>query len=109
MTGSARGIDRERKLRVVLASYGYWTMRAAGSLGVCDIIAMRAGEPPMFLEVKSTAGGPYERFGPVKRKALADAAQQAGAVPWLVWWPKGSKPVWIAADAWPRQLGKVAA
>jgi Holliday junction resolvase len=99
--GSARGIDRERKLRAQLDRDGWVTMRAAGSLGVCDIIAMKAGQTPRFIEVKSTSGGPYERFGPVKRHALVVAAQQAGADPWLVWWPKNGAPQWIATTVWP--------
>lgn len=101
MTGSRRGIDRERKLRDLLELDGYWTIRAAGSLGDVDVVAMRAGAAPLFIEVKSTSGGPYERFGPAKREALRLAATCAGAEAWLVWWPPRSTPQWIPATAWP--------
>jgi Holliday junction resolvase len=101
VSASQRGINRERKLRVLLELEGWWTIRAAGSLGDVDVVAMRAGDAPLFIEVKSTSGGPYERFGPVKRDALAAAATRAGAVAWLVWWPPYRDPRWIAESEWP--------
>lgn len=99
--GSRRGLDRERRLRVLLQADGYWTMRAAGSLGEVDVIAMKAGSPTLFIEAKSTSGGPYERFGPAKREALTVAAARAGAEAWLVWWPPRTAPQWIPAEQWP--------
>lgn len=102
MTASQRGIDRERKLRGMLELDGYWTIRAAGSLGAVDVVAIRAGEAPLFIEVKSTSGGPFERFGPACRTALSTAAARAGATAWLVWWPPRRSPLWIAEDRWPR-------
>lgn len=98
---SGRGHQRERDLRRQLDAEGWWTTRAAGSLGDADIVALKAGQPPRLVEVKSTAGGPYERFGPADRDQLLAAAEQAGADAWLVWWPPRRKPVWIHPDAWP--------
>lgn len=106
MTASQRGIERERKLRVLLGRQGWWTIRAAGSHGNVDVVAMKAGENPMFIEVKSTSGGPWERFGPLSRLQLIDAAVQAGAEAWLVWWPPYAPPKWIPADAWPGRLAE---
>lgn len=101
MTASQRGIDRERKLRALLELDGYWTMRAAGSLGAVDVIAMKPDHATLFCEVKSTNGGPFEHFGPVKRAALSAAAARAGADAWLVWWPPRRSPAWISEQEWP--------
>jgi hypothetical protein len=55
-----------------------------------------------LIQVKSTAGGPYERFGPSDRAALALEAHQAGAAAVLAWWPPRRKvPQWIDAPDWP--------
>jgi Holliday junction resolvase len=102
MTGAQRGIQRERQLRLALERDGWWTMRAAGSLGCCDIVALKTGVVPQFIEVKSTAGGPYERFGPAKRQALLDAAEGAGARAVLVWWPANDGAHWIHPESWPK-------
>jgi Holliday junction resolvase len=103
---SSRGHDRERDVRRLLESDDWWVSRAAGSLGDADLIAMKAGQRPRLVEVKSTAGGPYEHFGPKDREALLFAADLAGADPWLVWWPpaRGRKtlPRWIHPSEWPR-------
>lgn len=101
MSGGRRGLDRERRLRELLERDGWWTMRAAGSLGVVDVLAMRAGSTPLFIEVKSTSGGPFERFGPSQRAALSTAAALAGATAWLVWWPPRRSPLWVPERDWP--------
>jgi Holliday junction resolvase len=108
---SSHGIARERQVRVLLNEMGYWTSRAAGSLGDADIIALRALEAPepaaypgteaLLVEVKSTAQGPYEHFGPAERAQLVAAARKAGAAAVLCWWPKRRQPVWIPEASWP--------
>lgn len=55
----------------------------------------------MMLEIKSNSGSPFAGFGPAKRKALLEAAQQGGAVPFLINWPKHGQPTWYASDEWP--------
>lgn len=97
----SRGIDRERKLRALLEADGWWTCRAGAGGGEVDVIAMKQGELPRFIEVKSTAGGPYERFGPEARARLISSAVKAGAIPWLVWWPVRRQPLWIPVGSWP--------
>jgi len=70
--------------------------------GCADVVWLRAGVRPRLIQVKSTSGGPYERFGPVDRAALLREARAAGADAWLAWWPpKLTLPRWIASDAWP--------
>ena len=96
-----RGIQRERALAAQLGEEGWWVMRAAGSKGVADLVCLHRGRKPMMLEIKSTKAGPWAGFGPQKRRELRDAAEQAGAIPFLVWHPKNGKEVWFGLDQWP--------
>lgn len=66
-----------------------------------DVLALRAGAAPKLIQVKSTAGGPFERFGPVDRAALLAEANQAGAHALLAWWPPGGKLRLIGPSEWP--------
>lgn len=98
---SRRGIQRERQVRDHLRLEGWLVVRAAGSIGCADLIAIRSGQRPRLIEVKSTAGGPYEKFGPKERAELLDAAAEADAVPLLCWWPLRKKLRFIPASEWP--------
>lgn len=121
----SRGHDRERLVRLLLEAGGgprpgpWWCARAAGSLGDADIVAARpqpwSGSLPsdgrsadlLLVEVKSTAAGPYEHFGPADRAELRAAAALAGAQAWLCWIPKARPGVagvhgcWLPAREWP--------
>lgn len=99
--GGARGIDRERKVRDYLTERDWIAFRAPASLGVADVIALKAGRRPLLIEVKSTAGGPYERFGPKDRADLQFAAEMAGADAELAWWPPRGTLRFIPAAEWP--------
>jgi Holliday junction resolvase len=103
MTNSAsrRGIDRERKVRDKLASEDWLAFRAPASLGCADVIALRDGSRPRLIEVKSTAQGPYEHFGPTSRARLSAAARLAGAEALLAWWPPRGQLRFIAEAEWP--------
>lgn len=79
----------------------WFVARAAGSLGDADLVALKDGKVPRLIEVKSTAQGPYEHFGPKDRADLRFAAEIAGAVAELCWWPPRGKPRWIPATEWP--------
>lgn len=123
----SRGINRERQVRKILEADGWWTCRAAGSFGDADVVAVRhhgdlmvgqyqkIDETPgipeacevLFVEVKSTAGGPFEHFRPKDRAELLEAARQCGATPLLCWWPPRKQPEWFGAKDWP--AAKVAA
>lgn len=98
----SRGHDRERKVRRILQEDDWWTTRAAGSLGDADIVALKAGRTPRLIEVKSSAQGPYEHFGPKDRADLLFAAQVAGAVAELAWWPPRGQLRFIPSEEWPR-------
>jgi Holliday junction resolvase len=97
----SRGIRRERQTRDLLREQGWWVARAAGSLGDADLIALKHHQTPRLIEVKSTAGGPYERFGPDARGRLIGAARLAGAQAWLAWWPANKPLHWIPEGDWP--------
>ncbi len=90
-------------MRDVLLSQDYWVARAAGSLGDADLVALKDGERPKLIEVKSTAAGPFHSFGPKDRADLRFAAKVAGASCVLAWWPPRGKLTWIEESAWPKE------
>ena len=98
---SQRGHQRERAVRDLLRSQDWLAFRAPASLGVADVVALRAGSTPMLVEVKSTAQGPYEHFGPADRYRLSQAAKLSGAIATLAWWPPRGKLRWIPESEWP--------
>jgi Holliday junction resolvase len=94
-----RGRDRELDVVDLLRDAGTIAYRIAH--GPADVIAL-GDERPALIQVKSTAGGPYERFTPRARRALIDEAVLAGADAVLAWWPPGrDTPAWIHAVEWP--------
>lgn len=102
MSNSSRGHSRERAVRRLLEADDWWVCRAAGSLGDADLVALKDGSRPRLIEVKSSAKGPYEHFGPKDRADLLFAAFLAGADAWLCWWPPRGKPTWIHSHEWPQ-------
>lgn len=100
----SRGIRRERQVRDLLLSQDWWVIRAAGSLGDADLVALKAGRRPLFVEVKSDVDGPYANFRPKDRADLIAAASLAGAEATLCWWPPHGQPRWIPSAEWPLRL-----
>lgn len=70
------GIDFERRTRTDLESNGYWTMRAAGSHGAVDVLAIKAGQ---ILGVQCKLSNPL--IPPSERSALLSWASRCGGVP----------------------------
>lgn len=99
---SRRGHDRERAVRDWYLKRDWVAFRAPASLGVADVIALRADRRPHLVEVKSTAGGPYEHFQPADRAHLLAAAHTAGADALLAWWPPRGQLRFIPSAEWPR-------
>ncbi len=106
---SKRGIQRERQVVALLRDQDWLAFRAPASLGVADVVALRDGSRSRLIEVKSTAQGPYEHFGPDARERLSLAAGMAGAEAWLAWWPSRGKLHWIAESEWPVAKGAATA
>ena len=106
------GHQRERQVKKLLEDEGWFVIRAPGSLGVADLVAIREEEDPgykyrhsvvRFIECKANEkGGPYMNFRPEDRKALLEAAEKAGARAELAFWPKRGNLTWIRSEAWPK-------
>lgn len=101
MSRYSRGADRERKVAEDLRIQGYYVMRSAASHGAVDLIALRTGEKPRLIQVKTDAQFPFHHFGPAARAELLKAAKQAGGVAELIWWPMRGQPQTIAQEKWP--------
>jgi len=99
VSGERRGRSRELRVADVLRAERWVAYRLAW--GQADVGALRAGDRPRLVQVKSTAGGPYERFGPAARAALLAEGEAAGADVTLAYWPKGGRLQWIGPDEWP--------
>ena len=99
----SRGIKRERAVRKYLEEEGYWVIRAAGSKGDADLVALKAGKTPLFVEVKSDVAGPFAHFRPADRAELLAAAEKAGAEAVLAFWPPRAPLTWIRSENWPAQ------
>ena len=97
----SRGHNRERAVKAHLQDDDWFVVRTAGSFGACDLVALKAGYHTRFIEVKSTAGGPYEHFGPTERETLRTAAYLAGASAELAWWPPRGTLRFIPSSEWP--------
>ena len=110
------GHQRERQIKKLLEEEGWFVIRAPGSLGVADLVAVRRSplnvasayglthlSEAMFIECKANEkGGPYMNFRPEDRKELLEAAEKAGARAELAYWPKRGSLVWIGSEAWPK-------
>lgn len=98
---SDRGVDRDRRVRDLLASEDWFAVCSRGSHGCADVVAIRVGSVPKVVQVKSTAKSPYERFGPGDRAELSAAARLGGAQALIAWWPPRGRLRWIPEDEWP--------
>jgi hypothetical protein len=81
---------------------GWFVIRPGGSLGCADLIGLRDGRRPKFVQVKSSAQGAYEHFRPAERRKLSLTAKDAGAEAVLAWWPPRGQLRWIAEEEWPQ-------
>lgn len=103
MTQKRRGTERERDLVKILRKDGWSCHRTPGSLGTMDVIALKAGEIPRYIQVKGTAK-PFSTFSPFERYDLLAEAQRAGARAELCWWPSYGGLHFIQPDQWPETI-----
>lgn len=104
MSAKTRGSARERQVMMLLRNDGWVVLRAAGSFGNADLVALRAGSTPMLVQVKASARSPVEHFGPAERQALHTEAQRAGARAILAWWPSRSPLRWYEGPAYDAEI-----
>jgi hypothetical protein len=103
MSGWQRGRDRETRVVDLFRGEGFVSYRLAH--GCADVVVLRAGFPPMLVQVKSTRR-PWERFGRLARLELAHEAIAAGAIAKLCHWPVGAvSPRFYDSHEWPTTPG----
>jgi len=86
LTNRQRGDYFERQVVHTLRAHGWFVIRAAGSLGVADLVALRKGNTPTLVSCK--LGG---RIPPSERAAIMDAADRAGARAVVAMRPKNGR------------------
>lgn len=86
LSNRQRGDYFERQVRDALAAHGWLVIRSAGSLGIADLVALRAGKTPTLVSCKLSG-----RIGPGERAALILAADKAGARPLVAMRPRGGR------------------
>lgn len=102
MNNYKKGANRERQALKLLREQGYYAERTAGSHGVADIIALKAGEKARLIQVKCTKSK-WSGFGPEDRELLKQMGQKANAQVELLWWPTDGKgPRYIPSNEWPK-------
>jgi hypothetical protein len=108
-----RGDQRDVQVRKWLEDLGFTLGSRRKIPGPGDLLALRphpnhlptptpVAAEVLLVEVKSTAQGPWEHFGPAERLALAEAAQKATATGTVAWWPAYGPLQWYvvtSADA----------
>jgi Holliday junction resolvase len=105
------GHRRENKVREVLESQGWFVIRATGSLGCADLVAVRKSYLKGYcitrlIEVKATASSPFSGFPPAERDRLIAVARQCGGTAWLIWWPPRGEMKWYSEDKFPYRRAK---
>lgn len=97
----SRGHNEERRLKHQMESEDWFVVRAAGSLGNADLVALKEGQRPRLIEVKTDVVGPFANFRPADRADLLLAAKIAGADAWLYWRPPRGTGRWFPVTDWP--------
>lgn len=101
MSNVSRGSARERVVADWLRDSGWVVTRTPASKQPFDLVALRAGEQPICVQVKASARSAFADFGPAERAALRDVAVRAGADAWLCWAPVRRPMQWLAPAEWP--------
>jgi Holliday junction resolvase len=105
MSAVQRGHARERDVKRYLESApggSWWVLRSPASKGSADLVALKAGEMPRFIEVKANvSGGPFMNFRVGERADLLLAALKAGAKAELCYWPPHGERRFLPSSEWP--------
>lgn len=100
MSAKSKGTAREHKVADLLVGDGWVVYRSAGSHGCGDLVALKVRYASLLVQVKATAGGPFEHFRPAERQQLYAEARQAGARAILAWWPPHRKLRCFEGPSW---------
>jgi Holliday junction resolvase len=86
----AAGDRFEYRVRDTFVARGWWVFRAAGSLGIADLVALKRGQPPVLISCKVNGRiDPAER---VRLWAISSACGGEGLVCYR------ERPGWVAVD-----------
>lgn len=77
------GYDLERATRLYLEANGYLVIRASGSKGCADLVALKPGPAVLLVQCKTSG-----RLGPAERAELYGCAELTGATALAVRWAK---------------------
>ena len=78
MSNKSSGTDFERKVKRHLEKLGYCAVRSAGSSGPADVVALKFGCMPLFVQCKKNG-----RLDAGEWNELLDFSLKAGAMPVL--------------------------
>jgi Holliday junction resolvase len=85
-----RGDYFERRTRAALEAQAWLVVRSAGSYGVADLVALKAGHNPLLVSCKLRGALPRREL-----HQLCDAAEMAGAYGCLARW---LRPGWVGLE-----------
>ena len=85
MSGYSDGRKLEYAAMLDLTENGYWTIRAAGSKGAADIVAIKAGQL-IFIQCKRSGV-----MAPAERAVLLDLATMFKGIPLCARWVKAGR------------------
>jgi Holliday junction resolvase len=88
VTQYAIGKRFEDKVRANLESDGYGVVRAGGSRGAADLVALKSGQT-LIIQCKRTNG----QLPPAERAKLLDLARICGGLPIVAYQPVPRRPV----------------
>ena len=88
-----QGARAELAFKRELEALGWFVIRSAGSKGPADLVALKAGQAPRLYQVKVSRDGKPHTLLPSERLRFRDAAQQAGALAWVVTRMRGKNEV----------------
>lgn len=86
----AAGDRFEYRVRDTFRARGWFVVRAAGSLGPVDLVALKRGQPAVLLSCKTSG-----RIGPAERDTLVAVARVAGGEPLVAYREKRG---WVGLD-----------
>jgi Holliday junction resolvase len=98
-----RGRAFEYKIATFMRRKGYFVIRAAGSHGVSDLVAMKKGEKPLLIQCKT---GVTQGLTADEHNALLNTAISSGGVPILAFKPEKGPIVFFVLIGISRKRGE---